>query len=71
MPEALLDELREKELVLIPELSFMGQLGQVLRSRGVNAQSITQYTGLPFKERDLKQRIGEAVRAHIGELALV
>ena len=71
MPAALVEELRQKELVLIPELSYLGQLGQILRSKGINAQSITQYTGLPFKEQDLKQRLADAIRTHAGKLAAV
>jgi 2-oxoglutarate ferredoxin oxidoreductase subunit alpha len=53
----LLDELRNKELVLVPELNYLGQFASVLRSQGVNAEPITQYTGLPFKVKDLVQRI--------------
>ena len=55
----LLEELRQKELVLVPELNYMGQFSSVLRSQGVNAESITQYTGLPFKVGDLASRITE------------
>ena len=62
LPPALLDSLRQKELVLVPELNYLGQFSSVLRSQGVRAESITQYTGLPFKVRDLvdraRQRIG-------------
>ena len=71
MPPALIDQLRQKELVLVPELSYLGQLGQILRSKGINARSITQYTGLPFKEHDLKLRLAEAIRAQAGKLAAV
>ena len=55
----LLDELRRKELVLVPELNYLGQFSSVLRSQGVQAESITQYTGLPFKVGDLVRRISE------------
>jgi 2-oxoglutarate/2-oxoacid ferredoxin oxidoreductase subunit alpha len=68
MPPALLDELRSKDLVLVPELNYLGQLGSVLRSMGVNAQSITQYTGLAFKESTLVQRVQEAMKAQSGKL---
>ncbi|MCY4578904.1 MAG: 2-oxoacid:acceptor oxidoreductase subunit alpha, partial [Chloroflexi bacterium] len=47
LPVDLLEELREKDLVLVPELNYLGQFSSVLRSQGVNAESITQYTGLP------------------------
>jgi 2-oxoglutarate ferredoxin oxidoreductase subunit alpha len=53
LPPALLLELQQKELVLVPELNYLGQFSQVLRGLGVNAHSITQYTGLPFKEHML------------------
>ena len=64
LPPRLLEELKQKELVIVPELNYMGQFSSVLRSQGVNAESITQYTGLPFKVETLLQRIGERVRAH-------
>ena len=63
LPPALLQELREKELVLVPELNYLGQFASVLRSQGVRAEPITQYTGLPFKVRDLVERISERVGA--------
>ena len=53
----LLDELRNKKLVLVPELNYLGQFASVLKSQGVNAEPITQYTGLPFKVKDLVQHI--------------
>ena len=59
LPKDLVEELREKELVLVPELNYLGQFASVLRSQGVNAEAITQYTGLPFKVRDLVGRIRE------------
>ena len=59
LPKELLEELRQKELVLVPELNYMGQFSSVLRSQGVKAESITQYTGLPFKVGDLASRITE------------
>ncbi|MXY45784.1 MAG: 2-oxoacid:acceptor oxidoreductase subunit alpha, partial [Chloroflexi bacterium] len=57
LPAGLLEELRQKDLVLVPELNYLGQFSSVLRSQGVNAESITQYTGLPFKVVDLASRI--------------
>ncbi len=62
LPPALLRELKKKELVLVPELNYQGQFSSILRSYGVRAESITQYTGLPFKVRDLVQRIRDVVR---------
>ena len=57
LPPKLLEELRSKELVIVPELNYMGQFASVLRSYGVKAEAITQYTGLPFKVTDLIDRI--------------
>ena len=63
LPPALLEELRQKVLVLVPELNYLGQFSSILRSQGVRAESITQYTGLPFKVSDLVRRVLERVRA--------
>jgi len=63
LPPKLLEELLTKELVLVPELNYLGQFSMVLRSLGVRAESITQYTGLPFKVRDLVNRVSERVKA--------
>jgi 2-oxoglutarate ferredoxin oxidoreductase subunit alpha len=71
LPSALLEELKQKELVLIPELNFQGQLSSILRSDGVRAESITQITGLPFKVRHLVSRIREEVQAHRKESVTV
>ena len=62
LPPALLEELKKKELVIVPELNHLGQFSMVLRSKGINAVSITQITGLPFKFRDLVNWIGDRVR---------
>ena len=61
LPPKLLAELRQKELVIVPELNYQGQFSSILRSMGVKAESITQYTGLPFKVRDLVKDITEKV----------
>ena len=50
---ALVEELKKKALVIVPELNYLGQFSSILRSMGINAVSITQYTGLPFKEQFL------------------
>ncbi|MFA7250280.1 MAG: hypothetical protein WC273_11700, partial [Dehalococcoidia bacterium] len=57
LPDELLATLKQKRLVLVPELNYLGQFSAILRSLGVNAHSITQYTGLPFKVSDLKSEI--------------
>ena len=59
LPDGLVDELRTKDLVIVPELNFMGQFSSHLRSLGINAESITQITGLPFKVKDLTQVISD------------
>ncbi|MSQ12120.1 MAG: 2-oxoacid:acceptor oxidoreductase subunit alpha [Dehalococcoidia bacterium] len=61
LPPKLIEELRTKELVLVPELNYLGQFASVLRSNGIRAEAITQYTGLPFKVRDLVRRITERI----------
>ena len=60
LPPEMLAELRKKDLVLVPELNYQGQFSSILRSYGVKAESITQYTGLPFKVGELADRITEA-----------
>ena len=64
MPEKMLEVLKSKELVIVPELNYMGQFSSVLRSEGVKAVSITKYTGLPFKESELIERIRKIVESH-------
>ena len=64
LPPKLLEELRQKELVIVPELSYQGQFASHLRSLGVHAEALTQYTGLPFKVRDLVSRISERVESY-------
>ena len=61
IPPKLLEELREKDLVLVPELNYQGQFSSILRSLDVRAESITQYTGLPFKVGDLIKRISQKI----------
>jgi len=67
LPPRLLEELRGKELVIVPELNYMGQFASVLRTYGVNAEAITQYTGLPFKVADLIDRIREKAGLQLEE----
>jgi 2-oxoglutarate ferredoxin oxidoreductase subunit alpha len=59
LPDGMVEELRSKDLVIVPELNFMGQFSAHLRSLGINAESITQITGLPFKVKDLTQVISD------------
>jgi 2-oxoglutarate ferredoxin oxidoreductase subunit alpha len=58
----LLDELRSKELVIVPELNYQGQFARILRSQGVKAEAITQYTGLPFKVSYLVKSVIEKTK---------
>ena len=73
LPDGLLDELRAKDLVLVPELNYMGQFAYHLRTMGVNAEPITQITGLPFKESYLTEvisrKLEEAAAARRGAAA--
>ena len=71
LPEAITEELGRKELVIIPELNYQGQWSRLLRSDGYKATSITQYTGLPFKVRDLVEQIKQSIEAHKGGKVLV
>ena len=71
LPPKLLEELKQKELVIVPELNYQGQFSSILRSMGVKAESITQYTGLPFKARTLVEKITEITQAHQKETVQV
>ena len=71
LPPALVAELRQKDLVLVPELNYLGQFSSILRGLGINAHSITQYTGLPFMESFLVDAIRERAAAESGKLAAV
>jgi 2-oxoglutarate ferredoxin oxidoreductase subunit alpha len=59
MPPEMVEELLAKDLVLVPELNYLGQMASYLRSMGIKAEAITQYTGLPFKVNELGERIKE------------
>ena len=67
LPPNLLEELKQKDLVIVPELNYQGQFSQILRGQGVKAESITQYTGLPFKARTLVERISEMTNFRLTE----
>jgi 2-oxoglutarate ferredoxin oxidoreductase subunit alpha len=67
LPPKLLEELKQKDLVIVPELNYQGQFSQILRGQGVKAVSITQYTGLPFKARTLVEQIAEMTNFRLTE----
>ena len=67
LPPKLLEELKKKDLVIVPELNYQGQFSSILRSLGVKAESITQYTGLPFKARTLVEKITELTNVCLKE----
>ena len=71
LPPKLLEELKQKDLVIVPELNYQGQFSQILRGQGVKAESITQYTGLPFKARTLAERISEMTNSRSTEAVAV
>ena len=56
LPQSI-EALKQKELVIVPELNYQGQWAGLLRQEGVKAISITQYTGLPFRPGDLVNEI--------------
>jgi len=66
----LIHELQKKDLVLVPELNYQGQFSSILRSEGIKAESITQYTGLPFKVKDLVKIISERIETHKKEIVV-
>jgi 2-oxoglutarate ferredoxin oxidoreductase subunit alpha len=66
LPAAMLEELRSKDLVIVPELNYQGQLASLLRAQGVKAEAITQYTGLPFGPTDVAGRIKQLLEEHTG-----
>ena len=50
--------LADADMVLVPELNYLGQWSAILRQHGFRAESITQYTGMPFKPSTLVELIG-------------
>ena len=71
LPPKMLEELKQKDLVIVPELNYQGQFSSILRSMGVKAESITQYTGLPFKARTLVEKITEMTNARLKDAVKV
>ena len=57
LPEKVKQALDKANFILVPELNYMGQWSAILRQHGYKAESITQYTGLPFKPDTLVQKI--------------
>jgi 2-oxoglutarate ferredoxin oxidoreductase subunit alpha len=68
LPPRMLEELQKKDLVIVPELNYQGQFASILRAQGVKAEAITQYTGLPFRVRDLVERINEVMKTRRKEM---
>lgn len=64
MPPQLVELLRKKELVIVPELNYQGQLSSILRGEGIRAESIRQYSGLPFKANELADRLKARIKQH-------
>ena len=61
LPEAMKSALERANMVIVPELNYLGQWSALLRQQGYRAESVTQYTGLPFKPSTLVERIGARV----------
>ena len=71
LPDEMKEALSRANLVIVPELNFMGQWSAVLRQHGYRAESITQYTGLPFKPATLVDRIAARVAELRAEKGMV
>ena len=72
LPEPVKDALSQADTILVPELNYLGQWSAILRQQGFRAESITQYTGLPFKPSTLVEMISarlESMRAEKGLVA--
>ena len=67
IPPKLGDELRAKDLVIVPELNYQGQWANILRFHRVNSTPITQYTGLPFKVSELVTQVKKIMAEHMEE----
>lgn len=63
----LIDQLKKADLVLVPELNYQGQFSMILRTHGINAKAITQFTGLPFKVRDLVESVKNEIATYRNE----
>lgn len=65
LPEEVKDILKSAKKIIVPELNYLGQWSSLLRMEGYKAESITQYTGLPFRPADLVTRISERIGAGV------
>ncbi|MDP6667696.1 MAG: 2-oxoacid:acceptor oxidoreductase subunit alpha [Dehalococcoidia bacterium] len=65
LPDEIREVLEAAGKILVPELNYLGQWSALLRQEGYRAESITQYTGLPFRPADLVERIGERIGAGV------
>jgi len=65
LPEEVKTVLKSGKKIIVPELNYLGQWSSLLRMEGYNAESITQYTGLPFRPAGLVARIGELIGAGV------
>jgi 2-oxoglutarate ferredoxin oxidoreductase subunit alpha len=61
LPEDVKDVLKSGKKIIVPELNYLGQWSAILRMEGYSAESITQYTGMPFRPADLVASIGERI----------
>ena len=71
LPDAVKTVLRDAELILVPELNYIGQWSAILRQQGFRAESITQYTGMPFKPSTLVDMIASRLVSLREEKGLV
>ena len=71
LPEEMKSALERANRVIVPELNYTGQWSAVLRQHGYRAESVTQYTGLPFKPATLVDRIGARVAELRAEKGMV
>ncbi len=61
LPEEVKKVLSSAKNIIVPELNYLGQWSSILRMDGYSAQSITQYTGLPFKPSHLVDEIKKII----------
>jgi 2-oxoglutarate/2-oxoacid ferredoxin oxidoreductase subunit alpha len=65
LPAEVKEILKSGKRIIVPELNYLGQWSSLLRMEGYNAESITQYTGLPFRPADLVDSINERIGAGV------
>ena len=61
LPDEVKNVLASADKIIVPELNYLGQWSSLLRQEGYKAESITQYTGLPFRPADLVVSIRERI----------